>query len=271
MHFTVIGGDLRSVYLCRRLLRDRHKVHSFGLELADIPSITQSPDLYSALAGTQCVVLPIPTADGILLRAPYSCTPIPLAEVADALPNNVPVFGSSCAIPLTDITRNEGFAIGNAALTAQCAPQLLTEHSRRSLVGESVLILGGGRIGTLLALQLKNAGASVTVAARCPTQRARCKALGADALDLRKLPSCLPRCHTVVNTIPAPVLTRELLALLPKDALLLELASHPGGYDPQTAQVLGLTHINGSGLPGRLLPNSAGNLIADTIYEALEM
>ena len=241
------------------------------MELADIPPITQSPDLHSALWGTQCVVLPIPTADGTLLRAPYSCTPIHLAEVADALPNNVPVFGSSCSIPLTDITRNEGFAIGNAALTAQCAPQLLTEHSHRSLVGESVLILGGGRIGTLLALQLKHAGAQVIVAARCPTQRARCKALGADALDLRKLPPLLPRCHTVVNTIPAPILTRELLALLPKGALLLELASRPGGYDPQTAQAMGLTHINGSGLPGRLLPNSAGDLIADTIYEALEM
>ena len=272
MDLTIIGGDLRSVYLCRRLLKDGHRVRSFGLELADIPPATQAPDLHTATKNSQCIVLPIPTADGTLLRAPYSCTPIPLAELAAILPRNIPVFGSgSCGIPLQDLMHNESFAIGNAALTAQCTPQLLTERSGRSLMGQSVLILGGGRIGTLLALQLKTAGAYVTVAARNAPQRARCKALGAEALDLRKLPAILPRCHTVVNTIPAPILTDDRLALLPKDALLLELASLPGGYDPQTAQRLELTHINGRGLPGRLLPASAGDLIAETIYEALEM
>lgn len=272
MDFTVIGGDLRSVYLCRRLLKDGHRVRSFGLELADIPPATQSPSLHSALGDTQCIVLPIPTADGNLLRAPYSCTPIPLDAAAAAIPPNVPVFGSgSCGIPLLDLTSSEAFAIGNAALTAQCAPQLLTEHSHRSLVGASILILGGGRIGTLLALQLKNAGAQVTVAARSALQRARCRAIGVNAMDLQKLAAVLPRCHTAVNTIPAPVLTKPLLALLPKGALLLELASLPGGYDPQEARYMGLTHINGRGLPGRLLPASAGDLIAETIYEALEM
>ena len=272
MDFTIIGGDLRSVYLCRRLLKDGHKVRSFGLELSDIPPTTQSQNLHRALRDTQCVVLPIPTADGTLLRAPYSCAPIPLEAVAASIPKGTPTFGSgACGIPLRDLSHSESFAIGNAALTAQCAPQLLTEHSHRSLVGESVLILGAGRIGTLLALQLLRLGARVTVAARNPTQRARCRTLGARAWDLEQLPLLLPRCHTVANTIPSPILTQELLALLPKKALLLELASLPGGYDPQTAQRLGLTHINGRGLPGRLLPASAGDLIAETIYEALEM
>ena len=272
MDFTIIGGDLRSVYLCRRLLQDGHRVRSFGLELADIPTHTQAPSLHRALRDTQCIVLPIPTADGTLLRAPYSCAPIPLESVAAAIPKGVPVFGSgACGVPLQDLTAVEAFAIGNAALTAQCAPQLLTEHSHRSLVGQSVLILGAGRIGTLLAVQLGRLGARVTVAARDAAQRARCRSLGARTWDLARLPLILPRCHTVVNTIPFPLLTQEHLGLLPKGALLLELASLPGGYDSQAAQRLGLTHINGRGLPGRLLPGSAGDLIAETIYEALEM
>ena len=272
MDFTVIGGDLRSVYLCRRLLKDGHRVRCFGLELAEIPPAAQAPDLRTACKAAQCIVLPIPTAQGSLLRAPYSCAPISLDDLSAELPKNVPLFGSgSCGIPLRDLTKNEAFAMGNAALTAQCAPQLLTAHSHRSLAGQSVLILGAGRIGSLLTLQLQALGAQVTAAARSPVQRARCRALGAQAWDLAKLSAILPHHKLLVNTIPAPILTPSLLSLLPKGALLLELASLPGGYDPRTPQALGLTHIDGRGLPGKLLPASAGDLIAETIYEELEI
>ena len=44
---------------------------------------------------------------------------------------------------------------------------------------------------------------------------------------------------TVVNTIPAPVLTAAVLAALPKGCLIVDLASKPGGTDFAAARRLG--------------------------------
>ena len=58
MIFTLLGGDLRSVYLCRRLMKDGYTVQSYGLELSDLPQCCRSDSLTAALANTDCVVLP---------------------------------------------------------------------------------------------------------------------------------------------------------------------------------------------------------------------
>lgn len=272
LNFTVLGGDLRSVYLCRRLLQDRYPVRCFGLELSDVPQYCRSDTLEDALVGTDCVVLPIPAVDGTLLRAPYSCAPIPLEAVATALPTGIPVFGGGkCALPMTDLTAIETMALGNAALTAQCALLLILQNTHRNLMGQNILIMGAGRIGTLLGLQLKALGARVTLSSRDPNRRAWCTAMGMTALHTHGLASVLPTVDMAVNTIPTPVLDENALSLLPRGTLLLELASLPGGFNPAVAETMGLRTVMGRGLPGKFTPAGAADIIAETIYKELKL
>ena len=272
MTFTLLGGDLRSVYLCRRLMQDGYKVQCYGLELSDLSHCCRRDTLAAALKDTDCVILPIPTAEGTLLRAPYSCTPIPLAAIAEALPENVPVFGSGkCPFPITDLTAIETMAVSNAALTAQAALLLILQHTYRSLSGQRVLILGAGRIGTLLGLQLNALGAAVTVTSRDPDRRAWCTAMGMGTAHTHKLSHILPTQDMVINTIPVSVLDRTDLTLLPHNTLLLELASLPGGFDGAQAEALGLRTVIGRGLPGKHTPVGAADIIAETVYKELNL
>lgn len=272
MKFTILGGDLRSVYLVRRLLRDGHRVGTYGLELSDIPPLCRCGSLRESLRDTDCVVLPIPTADGTLLRAPYSCTPIPLDAVAEALPAGVHVFGGGhCGIPMRDLLRDEPLAVGNAALTAQCAVGLLLQHFPADIMGSRVLIIGAGRIGKLLGLRLRALGAEVTVTSRREDDKAWCAALGLKVGDTRDLAPLLPRCDIAVNTVPAPVLSDRDLDLLPQGVLLTELASKPGGFDPIAAEARGIHAVMGGGLPGKYAPKAAADLMAETIYRETEM
>ena len=260
------------MYLCRRLLQDGHQVQCFGLELSDAPRCCHRDSLADALHDTDCVILPIPTADGELLRTPYSCAPITLAQVAQALPAGIPVFGSGkCPLPITDLTAIETMAIGNAALTAQCALLLILQNTTRSLMGQQALILGAGRIGTLLGLQLRALGAKVTVTSRNPQRRALCTAMGMETANTLALTHILPQQEIVINTVPNQVLSNRDLTLLPQGALLLELASLPGGFDPAQGEALGLRTVIGRGLPGKYTPAGAADIIAETIYEELEM
>ena len=60
------------------------------------------------------------------------------------------------------------FALENAALTAEGAAELIMRRTDRALPGLQVLVVGFGRIGSMLADKLAALGASVTAAARSP-------------------------------------------------------------------------------------------------------
>ena len=138
--------------------------------------------------------------------------------------------------PSARYARREEYRIANARLTAEGAIALLRPET--GLSGAHVLLLGYGRIARLLARELQKAGALVTAAARSAEQRAWAEAEGVEALPLDALSGALGRFDVIIGTIPAPVLTEPLLALVREDAVLLELASAPGGIDAAAAQPL---------------------------------
>ena len=155
----------------------------------------------------------------------------------------------------------EEYQIANARLTAEGAIALLRPET--GLSGAHVLLLGYGRIGRLLGRELQKAGALVTAAARSGKQRAWAEAVGIEALPLDALPGALDRFDIIIGTIPAP-----LLALVRKDALLLELASAPGGIDAAAAHERDLRYIRAPGLPAKYAPERAALILRDAVYAA---
>lgn len=168
--------------------------------------------------------------------------------------------------PSARYARREEYQIAIARLTAEGAIALLRPET--GLSGAHILLLGYGRIARLLARELQKAGALVTAAARSGEQRAWAEAEGIEALPLDALSGALDRFDVIIGTIPAPVLTEPLLALVRKDALLLELASAPGGIDAAAAHERGLRYIRAPGLPAKYAPERAAVILRDAVYAA---
>ncbi len=168
--------------------------------------------------------------------------------------------------PSARYARREEYQIAIARLTAEGAIALLRPET--GLSGAHILLLGYGRIARLLARELQKAGALVTAAARSGEQRAWAEAEGIKALPLDALSGALDRFDVIIGTIPAPVLTEPLLALVRKDALLLELASAPGGIDAAAAHEKGLRYIRAPGLPAKYAPERAAVILRDAVYAA---
>jgi len=74
----------------------------------------------------------------------------------------------------------------------------------------------------------------------------------------------------IYNTVPARVLEGKLLAETDQDCVLLELASAPGGIDPEAARLLERKLIQVPGLPGIVAPQTVAEALRDTIYHILE-
>ena len=168
--------------------------------------------------------------------------------------------------PSARYARREEYQIAIARLTAEGAIALLRPET--GLSGAHILLLGYGRIACLLARELQKAGALVTAAARSGEQRAWAEAEGIEALPLDALSGALDRFDVIIGTIPAPVLTEPLLALVRKDVLLLELASAPGGIDAAAAHERGLRYIRAPGLPAKYAPERAAVILRDAVYAA---
>ena len=282
MRFAVIGGDKRTEHLAAQLLRDGHRLRSFALERAALPpEISRESCLQSCVYGADCVLLPLPAERGGRLHAPLSAEELGMPALIEALwPGQLLIGGAlreetvtaalRGGLRVADLLRQPALAVGNAALTAEGAIGRLIEHSERAIWSDRALVLGWGRIGRILALRLSALGAQVTVAARGARDRAMAEALGCAAVDYAGLDGILGDFDFIVNTVPARVLTEGMLCLIRPDALLLELASPPGGFDRTLAQNIGLHALAAPGLPGETAPEAAALLLRQAVYAAIE-
>ena len=282
MKVALVGGDRRSALLAQLLWRDGHRVRCYALEKALLPAeIPRDSCLPAALYGADAVILPVPAEKGPLLNTPLSAQNLTLEELWDNLWPEQWVFGggfgeASAARALQggqilcDLLRRPGFVTGNAALTAEAAVGILIRESEGSLRHSRCLLLGGGRIGKLLARKLAGLGADVTVMARKAADRALIAELGYTPLEPEALEGRIGDFDLIVNTVPARVLSDAALCCVAPEALLLELASPPGGFNRDLARNIGLRALIAPGLPGQYSPLAAARLMRREIEAALE-
>ena len=172
-------------------------------------------------------------------------------------------------LTLTDYLSREELAVRNGVPTAEGAIEAAMAATDVTLCGTPCLVIGFGRIGKLLAHRLRGLGAEVTVSARRLDDLAWIDAFGYRGLRTNRLAGRLGSFRVVFNTVPNMVLTEELLRELPRECVLLELASQPG-FDRAAAEARGLKCIAAPGLPGRAAPETAARAIKLTLEKIWE-
>jgi dipicolinate synthase subunit A len=65
------------------------------------------------------------------------------------------------------------------------------------------------------------------------------------------------------------IVTAQIIANIPSRALIIDLASKPGGTDFRFAEKRGIKAMLAPGLPGIVAPRTAGLIIAKTLSELL--
>lgn len=283
LHLWVVGGDQRQVRLAELLAEDGHRVHTYALERAEEPKGTVMPaGSQEKMGKADCVILPLPAAgEGGLLNTPLSDEKIPITQVLDAMrPGQLMAGGrldeetilaaQARGLLWRDYFAREELAVANAVPTAEGAIQLAMENMPITIHACRALVIGYGRIGRILADRLRGLGAFVTVAARRYEQLAWAETDGCTAQRLGDMGGWLCGYDLIINTVPAKVLTEELLGDLKPSCLVIDVASKPGGVDLEAARRLGVPVIWALSLPGKVAPVTAGRVIQQTIYHILQ-
>ena len=164
-----------------------------------------------------------------------------------------------------DLLNDESFNIKNAYITAEGAVHLAMNTLDAMLRDTRCIILGFGRIGMALGQLLLSMGCRPTVYARRKEVRVLAREMGLYTMEKIDLNGS----DIIFNTVPQRIISNDDLLELSGKRILIELASAPGGFDPDIA--IGCSHnvINGRGLPGKYAPISAGKAIAETVFSFL--
>ena len=155
----------------------------------------------------------------------------------------------------------------NAIPTAEGAVEIAMRELDSSLRDARVLITGFGRVAKVLAHVLKGLGCDVTVSCRRKSESAWCRVYGYGFVPLESLKDKVNDYDVIFNTVPATVFTKEVLCNT--KAVIIDLASAPGGVDTDAASELGIKVIRALSLPGKVAPRSAGGIIAGSVRDIL--
>ena len=284
--FSIIGGDLRTIKLAKMLANEGNKIYTYGLEkaeeLKDNSNIIFTEKISRAIPkDVEVVIGPIPfTSNGININAPFGEKEISIREMIHYLEGKILIAGSISPeiydmanddyIEIIDIMKREELAVLNTISTAEGAIEIAISNTNKIIHGSEVLILGFGRIGKVLARKMAGLSAKVTCAARKDEDLAWIRAYGHKETNINALGENLSQYDIILNTVPHLVLNKERLQYVKKDALLIDLASNPGGIDKKEAKELNLKLVWALALPGKVAPVTTAEFIKDTIYNILK-
>lgn len=284
-YIALVGGDLRYVYLAERLSGLGFQVCCFFLKHPSLQNhIHQNfDDFRDGLPFCATVLLPIPVCrSGLTLNAPlYEGEKPELPLLLSAVGKGAVVLGGAPSaavrqtladkeLPFTDLLELDEVAEQNAVPTAEGAAALAMELLPITLHGARCAVLGAGRCGLALAKLLSAMGATVTLTARRPEQLAAVAAMGFSPLETGLLYTKGADFDIVFNTVPAPVLDARTLASLAPGAPVVELASAPGGIDLDYASSHGVKVVQAPGLPGKVAPKTAADILCGAIVPLLQ-
>ena len=281
--FTVIGGDLRQVKMANSLVRDGHKIKVFGFKDVEFTDGVEICDnIQNAVKEADVIVLPLPCSlDEQTINTPFYDEKISFKDLFTKVAKNQVITGGKVSekictlakvynIYVIDYFEREELTVLNAIPTAEGAIQIAMEELPITVHGSKCLVLGFGRIGKVLGKMLLGIGALVTIEARKYEDLAWIKSYGYDGIHLNRLGEVIGNYDVIFNTIPSVILNADLLSRIKEECLVVDLASKPGGVDFEMARDMGIKTIWALSLPGKVAPNTAGDIIKDTIINIID-
>lgn len=275
--FGIIGGDKRQLATAQAIRSDGYNVYVSCFE----KTLENSQPLQDTVMCSDIIIFPLPlTKDSVTLNTPFSDKKITLNEEFAKLFRGKKVFCPTKErliqtsrkwqdVWIYDFLGREEMQICNAVPTAEGAIEIAIREYSGTVNGSKCLITGYGRIGKVLAQMLKGMGAEVYVSARRKESLAWIKLNGYTAIEHNNIINS-GDFDIIFNTVPSMILDSKIMAKIAVNALIIDLASLPGGVDFDSAKRMGIKTIHALSLPGKVAPKTSGEIIKNTIFNILE-
>jgi dipicolinate synthase subunit A len=283
-HVVFLGGDARQLEVIKSCIQMDARVSLIGFDNLQSPlsGATLKELSTDVLRQADVLVLPIIGTDeyGVINSVFTSKTLVLTEEHVASLPKHCLMFAGMATqylknlcqkheIALFELMERDDVAIYNSIPTVEGALMMAIQNTDITIHGSECIVLGLGRCGMSLARTLHAIGARVKVGVRGSAYKARVFEMGLESFDIEDLDQYVRNADLIFNTIPALIITSSVLAQVPHDVVIIDLASKPGGVDYTFAEKRGIKAILAPSLPGIVAPKTAGRILARTITQLM--
>lgn len=281
---AVLGGDAREIHIAERLLAMGYQVAFFGAAAGGTSRLAPAPSPEAAVAGANWIICPSPgLGDGDRVYAPACSTPIILnaallaaSEAATgglilgrATPG-VTSAAQAAGVAVFEMKDDRALAVSNATSVAEALVALLVGKTRRVLPAHHPLVIGYGATGAAFTDALLGLACAVRVTARRAEHLERARQRGAQPVAYSARVQAMAESGIVVNTVPSPDAIPPSAFPHLRDAIVVDIASPPGGTDHAAAGVSGIDLTWARGLAGARAPVSVGDAQLRFVTDAMD-
>lgn len=281
---TFIGGDARQLEVIERLTELDATVQLIGFDnlQSSFSGVMRAKLTPEALISSDAIILP---ASGMeengQVMTIFSSEELVLKTThLEALPKTSKIYTGiakpalkklcdTYSIEVVELFERDDVAIYNSIPTAEGALMMAIQNTDFTIHNSKSMVLGMGRTGLTMARTLAGLGSKVKVGVRKPEHYARAWEMGFIPFYTKDLADHVKDIDLIFNTIPSMIITAQIIAKIPHRALIIDLASKPGGTDFRFAEKRGVKALLAPGLPGIVAPKTAGRIIANTLGRLL--
>ncbi|SFL75568.1 dipicolinate synthase subunit A [Salibacterium qingdaonense] len=285
-NILLAGGDERQLKMAEYLHEQGMSVAMLGFpEESGLPTEIPCHQAGEELKWEYLDVVVFPASgiqSGMTVHAPLSASPLKVEENwLQRLPREARIctgistdeadqLMKKSGRTYTALLEQEETALYNAVPTAEGVLLTAIQNTDETIHGSRVVVLGFGRTGSVIARTFSALGAYVEVGTSDPVEKARAKTYGHFVFHLDETAQALQRKDLCINTIPALLLTKNMLQDVSVRTLIIDIASRPGGTDFSYAAQRKMTALWTPGLPGKTAPKTAGRILGSVLLQLLE-
>ncbi|GGI14128.1 dipicolinic acid synthetase subunit A [Gottfriedia solisilvae] len=284
LHIAVLGGDARQLEVIRKLTELDAKVTLIGFEQLDSGFTSASKELIAdaSFEDLDAILLPVPgtNIEGVVDTIFSNEKVVLTKEILDSTPEHCTIYSgisnsyldgiiAASNRKLVKLFERDDVAIYNSIPTVEGTIMMVIQHTEYTIHNSKVAVLGLGRTGMSVARTFHSLGAKVKVGARRSEHIARIVEMGLEAFEFKNIEESLKDVDVVINTVPTLIVTASVISKLQPHALIIDLASKPGGTDFRYAEKRGIKALLAPGLPGIVAPKTAGQIIGNVLTQLL--
>lgn len=284
LHIAVLGGDARQLEVIRKLTELDAKVTLIGFEQLDSGFTSASKELIADanFEDLDAILLPVPgtNIEGVVDTIFSNEKVVLTKEILDSTPEHCTIYSgisnsyldsiiAASNRKLVKLFERDDVAIYNSIPTVEGTIMMVIQHTEYTIHNSKVAVLGLGRTGMSVARTFHSLGAKVKVGARRSEHIARIVEMGLEAFEFKNIEEALKDVDVVINTVPTLIVTASVISKLQSHALIIDLASKPGGTDFRYAEKRGIKALLAPGLPGIVAPKTAGQIIGNVLTQLL--
>lgn len=286
-NIVILGGDNRQKYIKEYLLTNPVINKQYTITDMIYPNFHSHEDICEALKKADVLIAPIPiTFDGKNINIKsitHNDTDLTISfnHVINILPSKCIIFAGGFSENMTssmsikniyyyDYLKDDCIQQKNAIATVEGTIMKAIELSNINIQGSKCLILGYGKCGKMLAKKLYALDAKVSICARSNYSLCDGFTQGYHTIALNHLIEEIHEYDFIFNTIPAIILGSEVLDNIASDAVIIDIASLPGGIDYDYAKLKNLNTTHYLGIPGKISPKTSGYILGEYIINHME-